>query len=160
GGPYPITVTARWTVRWSDSTGESGTFASPPWPVPAQTGTTTVTVREIQAINEMAPDRAQTMTARRFAAGPASPGRGGGHEAGGRRHVAAGGAPPGGHGAGRAAGGGRRAPAPGRARAQAGSRRPCVIADRRRRPRCRVPGPAERPPGGRHRDHPAARRGG
>ena len=77
GGPYTITVTARWTVRWSDSTGESGTFASPPWPVPAQTGTTTVTVREIQAINEMAPDRAQTMTARRFAAGPASPGRGG-----------------------------------------------------------------------------------
>jgi hypothetical protein len=31
-GPYTITVTARWTVRWSDSTGETGTFASPPWP--------------------------------------------------------------------------------------------------------------------------------
>jgi hypothetical protein len=51
GGPYTITVTAQWTVRWSDSTGESGTFASPPWPAPVQTGTTTVTVREIQAIN-------------------------------------------------------------------------------------------------------------
>ena len=51
GGPYTITVTARWTVQWSDSTGESGTFASPPWPAPVQTGSTTVTVREIQAIN-------------------------------------------------------------------------------------------------------------
>jgi hypothetical protein len=51
GGPYTITVTARWTVRWSDSTGESGTFTSPPWPVPVQTGSTNVTVREIQAIN-------------------------------------------------------------------------------------------------------------
>ena len=51
GGPYTITVTAQWTVRWSDSTGESGTFASPPWPAPVQTGATTVTVREIQAIN-------------------------------------------------------------------------------------------------------------
>jgi hypothetical protein len=51
GGPYTITVTAQWTVRWSDSTGESGTFASPPWPAPVQAGTTTVTVREIQAIN-------------------------------------------------------------------------------------------------------------
>jgi len=51
GGPYTITATARWTVRWSDSTGESGTFASPPWPAPVQTGSTTVTVREIQAIN-------------------------------------------------------------------------------------------------------------
>jgi hypothetical protein len=51
GGPYTITVTAQWTVRWSDSTGESGTFASPPWPPPVQTGSTTVTVREIQAIN-------------------------------------------------------------------------------------------------------------
>jgi len=51
GGPYTITVTARWTVRWSDSTGESGTFASPPWPAPVQTGATAVTVREIQAIN-------------------------------------------------------------------------------------------------------------
>ena len=51
GGPYTITVTARWTVRWSDSTGESGTFASPPWPAPVRTGTTAVTVREIQAIN-------------------------------------------------------------------------------------------------------------
>jgi hypothetical protein len=51
GGPYTITVTATWTVRWSDSTGESGTFAAPPWPVPAQTGATPVTVREIQAVN-------------------------------------------------------------------------------------------------------------
>jgi hypothetical protein len=51
GGPYTITVTAQWTVRWSDSTEESGTFASPPWPAPVQTGTSAVTVREIQAIN-------------------------------------------------------------------------------------------------------------
>ena len=50
-GPYTITVTARWTVTWSDSTGERGTFTSPPWPVPVQTGTTNVTVREIQAVN-------------------------------------------------------------------------------------------------------------
>lgn len=50
-GPYTITVTARWTVRWTDSTGEAGTFTSPPWPLPVQTGTTNVTVREIQAIN-------------------------------------------------------------------------------------------------------------
>jgi hypothetical protein len=50
-GPYTITVTARWTVRWTDSTGAGGTFASPPWPLPVQTGTTNVTVREIQAIN-------------------------------------------------------------------------------------------------------------
>ncbi len=50
-GPYTITVTARWTVTWTDSTGESGTFPSPPWPVPVRTGTTNVTVREIQAIN-------------------------------------------------------------------------------------------------------------
>lgn len=50
-GPYTITVTARWTVRWTDSTGDSGTFPSPPWPVPVQTGSTSVTVREIQAVN-------------------------------------------------------------------------------------------------------------
>jgi hypothetical protein len=50
-GPYTITVTARWTVTWSDSTGEHGTFASPPWPPPVQAGRATVTVREIQAIN-------------------------------------------------------------------------------------------------------------
>jgi hypothetical protein len=50
GGPYTLTVTARWTVTWSDSTGGHGTFASPPWPVPVQRGTATVTVREIQAI--------------------------------------------------------------------------------------------------------------
>jgi hypothetical protein len=50
-GPYTLTVTARWTIRWTDSTGEGGTFASPPWPLPVQTGTTNVTVREIQAIN-------------------------------------------------------------------------------------------------------------
>jgi hypothetical protein len=50
-GPYTITVTARWTVRWADSTGGGGTFASPPWPLPAQTATTSVTLREIQAIN-------------------------------------------------------------------------------------------------------------
>ena len=50
-GPYKLTVTARWTVRWTDSTGEGGTFPSPPWPVPVQAGSATVTVREIQAIN-------------------------------------------------------------------------------------------------------------
>lgn len=48
--PYTITVTARWTVTWSDSTGESGTFGRH-WPAPVQTGTTTVTVREVQSIN-------------------------------------------------------------------------------------------------------------
>src|SRR5262249_60659000 len=117
-GPYPITVTARWTVRWSDSTGESGTFASPPWPVPAQTGTTTVTVREIQAINEMAPDRAQTMTARRFAAGPASPGRGGRERAWGPRHAGTRGAARAGQRAAPADRAGEPAPAPGRAPAQ------------------------------------------
>jgi len=51
GGAYTITVTARWTVRWSDSTGDSGTFASPPWPAPVQTGTQNVVVQEIQAVN-------------------------------------------------------------------------------------------------------------
>ena len=51
GGPYTITVTARWTVTWSDSTGARGTFASPPWPVPVQTGTVPVTVREVQSVN-------------------------------------------------------------------------------------------------------------
>jgi len=50
-GPYKLTVTARWTVRWTDSTGETGTFPSPPWPVPVQAGSATVTVREIQAVN-------------------------------------------------------------------------------------------------------------
>ena len=50
-GPYRLTVTARWTVRWTDSTGESGTFRSPPWPVPVRAGSVTVTVREIQAVN-------------------------------------------------------------------------------------------------------------
>jgi hypothetical protein len=50
-GPYTITVTARWAVTWSDSTGDRGTFASPPWPVPVQTGTVSVAVREVQSVN-------------------------------------------------------------------------------------------------------------
>ena len=50
-GPYTLTVTATWRVTWSDSTGDSGTFPSPPWPAPVQTGASTVTVREIQAVN-------------------------------------------------------------------------------------------------------------
>lgn len=50
-GHYTITVTARWTVTWTASTGGGGTFASPPWPPPVQTGSANVTVREIQAVN-------------------------------------------------------------------------------------------------------------
>ena len=54
-GPYTITVTARWTVTWSDSTGNRGTFATPPWPAPVQTGTVAVTVREVQSVNGPTP---------------------------------------------------------------------------------------------------------
>jgi hypothetical protein len=54
-GPYTITVTARWTVTWSDSTGDRGTFATPPWPAPVQTGTAAVTVREVQSVNGPTP---------------------------------------------------------------------------------------------------------
>jgi len=55
-GPYTITVTARWTVWWtaSDSPGQH-LFASPPWPVPVQTGTSAVTVREVQSVNGPSP---------------------------------------------------------------------------------------------------------
>jgi hypothetical protein len=55
GGPFTLTVTARWTVTWSDSTGARGGFASPPWPLPARTQVQAVTVREIQAINTPPP---------------------------------------------------------------------------------------------------------
>jgi len=53
---YTITVTARWTVSWtaSDSPGQH-VFASPPWPVPVQTGTSTVTVQEVQSVNGPSP---------------------------------------------------------------------------------------------------------
>ena len=52
GGPFTLTVTARWTVWWTatDSPGRHF-FASPPWPQPVQTSSASVTVREIQAIN-------------------------------------------------------------------------------------------------------------
>jgi hypothetical protein len=50
GGPYTITVTAKWIVTWSDSTGGSGTFG-PGWPAPVQTGRTAVTVQEVQSVN-------------------------------------------------------------------------------------------------------------
>jgi hypothetical protein len=55
-GPYTITVTARWTVWWtaSDTPGQHQ-FASPPWPVPVQTGTSAVTVREVQSVNGPSP---------------------------------------------------------------------------------------------------------
>jgi hypothetical protein len=52
--PYTITVTAKWTVTWSDSTGDNGTFG-PPWPPPQQTGTTNVTVQEVQSVNGPSP---------------------------------------------------------------------------------------------------------
>jgi hypothetical protein len=53
---YTVTVTARWTVSWtaSDSPGQH-VFASPPWPVPVQTGTSTVTVQEVQSVNGPSP---------------------------------------------------------------------------------------------------------
>jgi hypothetical protein len=53
---YTITVTARWTVSWtaSDSPGRH-MFAAPPWPVPVQTGTSTVTVQEVQSVNGPSP---------------------------------------------------------------------------------------------------------
>jgi hypothetical protein len=54
-GPFTLTVTARWTVTWSDSTGAHGGFASPPWPLPMKTEATLVTVREIQAVNTPPP---------------------------------------------------------------------------------------------------------
>jgi hypothetical protein len=54
GGPYTITVTARWTVTWSDSTGGSGTFGRG-WPAPVQTGRTAVTVQEVQSVNGPSP---------------------------------------------------------------------------------------------------------
>ncbi len=52
GGPYTITASARWTVWWtaSDTPGQHA-FTSPPWPVPVQTGTASVTVQEVQSIN-------------------------------------------------------------------------------------------------------------
>lgn len=46
-----VTVTAQWTVSWSDSTGAGGGFASPPWPLPQRGQRASVTVREIQAVN-------------------------------------------------------------------------------------------------------------
>jgi hypothetical protein len=56
GGPYTITVTARWTVWWtaSDTPGQH-VFTSPPWPTPAQTKTTAVTVQEVQSVNGPSP---------------------------------------------------------------------------------------------------------
>ena len=53
---YTVTVTARWTVSWtaSDSPGQH-VFASPPWPVPVQTRTSTVTVQEVQSVNGPSP---------------------------------------------------------------------------------------------------------
>jgi hypothetical protein len=56
GGPYTITVTARWTVWWTatDTPGRH-LFASPPWPVPVQTGTSNVTVQEVQSVTGPSP---------------------------------------------------------------------------------------------------------
>jgi hypothetical protein len=48
GAPYTITVTATWTVNWTTSTGQAGTFTQPPSQV---TATHTVIVREIQSVN-------------------------------------------------------------------------------------------------------------
>jgi hypothetical protein len=49
---YTITVTAKWTVSWTASDSpQPQQFASPPWPVPVQARTTTVTVREVQSVN-------------------------------------------------------------------------------------------------------------
>jgi hypothetical protein len=48
GAPYTITVTATWTVNWTTSTGQAGTFTQPPSVV---TATHTVVVREIQSVN-------------------------------------------------------------------------------------------------------------
>jgi hypothetical protein len=55
GGPFTLTATARWKVTWTSSTGAGGGFASPPWPLPISTQSSTVTVREIQTINTKNP---------------------------------------------------------------------------------------------------------
>lgn len=46
GGPFPLTVTVRWTVQWRDSTPNQGFF-----PPAIKTRTDFITVREIQSIN-------------------------------------------------------------------------------------------------------------
>lgn len=51
GGPYTLTATVRWRVTWSDSTGASGAFRSPPYPPSTTSASVTVSVREIQSIN-------------------------------------------------------------------------------------------------------------
>jgi hypothetical protein len=43
--PYTITATVTWTVKWSTSAGDGGTF-----PAATRTGTTTMQVQEIQAV--------------------------------------------------------------------------------------------------------------
>jgi hypothetical protein len=48
GHPYLLTVTATWTVTWSDSQGNRGTFVTPP---ARRSVLVPVTVREIQSIN-------------------------------------------------------------------------------------------------------------
>lgn len=46
GGPFTLTVTVQWSVTWTDSTPDQGSF-----PAAGKTRTALVTVREIQAIN-------------------------------------------------------------------------------------------------------------
>lgn len=48
GNPFTITVTATWTVNWTASGGNGGTFTNPP-PIVQQTRT--IVVREIQSVN-------------------------------------------------------------------------------------------------------------
>lgn len=50
-GPFRLTVTVRWTVTWSDSTGHGGLFTSPPYRPSVVASTVLVSVREIQAVN-------------------------------------------------------------------------------------------------------------